>query len=317
MKPLLSFICVALFAFHSYAADFLAVPGNALWGEQVQSPDIPDIPTSVPVSAEFFASNTLKSDAVLKDPIIQDFPNYPYGDIFYHGGLSFKLEGRAYSLKLGFRRGHYDDYVKTYKTKRVLFFSEVTDFIAGDWPDISSQLLDIIDGDKHGALSFSPVSTGAAEKFKFIYSAGCILIYLYNEKTGEETYLVDLTVRDLAKAWANDAERYAFTYDGRKIYAVPQLISDYSKDAEEFGYVLSENAPFHYTTALPLDFMALVRRKYSEDLFSYKPVGYSIPLGIAFEKRQENGWTLREIHPGELHDALNDEAGDTARRGGR
>ena len=82
----------------------------------------------------------------------------------------------------------------------------------------------------------------------------------------------------------------------------------------EIGYVVSEGTPLMQATGLPLDFIAICHLK--NGLF-FKPVSYSIPLGMKFTYRgKENAsadedalyWRIEEMVNEDLYDALDDEA---------
>lgn len=214
---------------------------------------------------------------------------------------------------MGFKKGHYETYVKNYKTKPVLIVSEVTDIVksSASYANSSGVLFDICgEGERKRMYSV------AGDSLEFACYGTSVEVSVVDEITQKRELFLQLAISDIRQKWAENAERYAMPSKGKTIYMIQQNFSD-PKDMlnEVFGFVLSESSPFYHTTGLPLDFMELYRYDWSTEMYKYKPVAYSIPLGIALEKSEQGShtWDMREMRDDELSDALDDEALDTSR----
>ncbi len=311
MKNTLFLIGMFLYSVPAVSSDSLMLQGKDLWGIQIPSVGYSDVTTPFPslVSDTTININSGMTAVIPDTTILSEMPYFKYEPLMLDGGISFRVEDRTFAVKMGFLKGQYDDYVKTYKPKLVVFASDVTEFINGDDNHLFIQTMDIISGNSHEySMSLNPLDNNS-KRVEFGYSSGRITVFLM----GQEELIAQWDLNELLKAWAKAAEKNVLQYNGKRIYAVPQVINDYMHDVDRFGYVLSEGSPLYHTTGLPLDFMEVCRHPKYQDLFSYKPVGYSIPLGIALEKRPEGGWLVRGIDSDELSAALDDEAADTSR----
>lgn len=249
--------------------------------------------------------------------LVNAYPGRPGGtqqDLYVNGGVTFQFKDHKFALKLGFRKGKYDSYVKNYKTYRVLLLTDLTYYESrANLDEMFPGLLDIVDNpddDSYEAFISSDENLVIKRFAKFLDAT------YVNKATGEEEEVFSTKLSDLAQNWAADAEKYAMKYNGRKIYAVPQMLpEDYATgNGNPFGFVLSEGSPLYHTTGLPLDFAEVYRYDFDTDLTLWKPVAYSIPMSIAFEKKENGDWDIRDITPQELTDVLDDDAASAARR---
>lgn len=299
----------------------LAVPVNAVDFSSMQSMNAADIaiaPSAVDsILVPAHPSQTVLSilpKTRLDNRVIPGFPERTEEELFVKGGLSFSLKSASGEtilcvLKLGFQKGHYDDYVQNYKTKPVLIFS-LPDFTDGLSESMYTRVYDLIEGDVHS----TSVEMNENEKIFISVLDKSVSISLHNKKNADTGMIAETTINALRKAWADNAERYAAQYNGQKIYLVQQELHIWIEDWHGFGFVMSKGTPFFHTTSLPLDVVELSRYYYADDATVFKPVAYSIPMDLALEKRQEGGWTLRGIKSEEFNAALDDEAMDTASR---
>ena len=98
------------------------------------------------------------------------------------------------------------------------------------------------------------------------------------------------------------------SYKSTSGYFVPQAGVDNDR-VFSYGYVVSESYPYFPTTRMPLDFVNLYKYGPGSTGYTYKPTAYSIPLGLVFKLLvgQGNNWTLDDLLPADLQDALADE----------
>lgn len=303
MKKLVSVISLFLSAAPLAASDIPML-------QAAQARDIAAISAAVPPAA-----GPLRLAADKPKMLVNAYPGRPGvtdEDLCVNGGVTFQFRNYKYALKLGFRKGKYDNYVKNYKTSRVLLLTDMTYYSSkATLDELFPMLVDIVD--TTGSTSFERfLGTDEGLVIKK-FSSYLDMIYV-NKTTGEEELVLSVKLSELAKNWAADAERYALKYNGRKIYAVPQVLPEYSETGNPFGFVVSEGSPLYHTTGLPLDFVEVYRYNFDTDLTLYKPVAYSIPMSIAFEKKDDGDWDIRDINSQELTDVLDDDAASAAGR---
>jgi hypothetical protein len=294
---------ISVAVFLSVYANVHAGVSSALQHLDEQVSAVLKTPAALPVVGSPAKLET--SETIIPDPTI---PEYPYEDLCFGGALTFSAGGRDFSVKLGFEKGHYDDYVKTYKPKRVIFTGYILHNAERphDCMPITMDILDKVNGEYADEYTF--------EKEKMIFSAvgGNLSVTLKNKVDGSSSEVAYFSYADMLNAWKKHAEKFAVNYNGKKLYVIPQGYVHDDARGIPFGFILSEGNPLYYATGLPLDYVELLRAQPWDGTVSYKPVGYSIPLGIALEKRPGNGWGIRDITSEEIYAALNDEAMDTA-----
>lgn len=249
------------------------------------------------------------------------WPLYTDSELYFYGGVSFEYKGSTISVKMGFKKGHYEPYVKNYKTKPVLIVAEVTGIvISSDSIVRFPMVMDILSSDGENKATYILWKDGRYQnlEFKFNKYGSTVEVFTTDETTDKREPLLDLRLSILLQAWAENAKRYAMPYDDKIIYVVQQLLPWERYDAiagpkDIFGWVLSESSPLYHTTGLPLDFVELYRcSSISTDMCEYKPITYSIPLGIALEKSELGpSWNMRDMTKDELKAAINEEINDT------
>jgi len=235
-------------------------------------------------------------------------------ELYLNGGMSFEYKGEVISFKAGFKKGYYDSYVQNYKPVPVLIVTKVTDIVKSSGSIAGfGKTMDILRRDASEPSDTLPVGE-YPDVLEFYCTGKDLLINLKNLQTQEKEWLATVSVKDLYRAWTDNAGSYSMQYNDKKIFVVPQQFKDpVQYDTWHFGFVLSEASPFYHTTGLPLDFVELYRYDRNAETYEFKPVAYSIPLGVAFEKKPEGGWNIRDIKDDELSAALDDEALDTLR----
>ena len=219
-------------------------------------------------------------------------------ELYIDGGKTFKYKGRTYVLKLGFKRGAYEPFVKNYKSIPVFILTDITD----------------------GPDNFLVWNAGLAESDKpFSISAHggkrLSVLLKQNEVTVSEQINKDkpgkkaaaFPYKELRDLWAENAARYKKSFNDKPAYFVPQAFYNLS-GCNSVGYVASMPDPYFADTGLPLDFVELYR--YTKASTDRRRLTYSIPMGISFTLSGDNGkkWILNEIQEKSLYDALDDEA---------
>jgi hypothetical protein len=127
---------------------------------------------------------------------------------------------------------------------------------------------------------------------------------LIRNKSGAN--VVSIGYNSLSSAWGENAKKYSKCYGTNMEYFVPQAYS--IKPTFMYGYVVSEYAPFYPNSGLPLDFINLYK---TGTTYEYKPMAYSIPLGLSFKYLGAQGqpwtWTVNNLTQEDLQAALADE----------
>lgn len=218
--------------------------------------------------------------------------------LYAAGGKKFKYEGRSYVLKLGFRRGAYEPFVKNYKSIPVFILTDIT-------------------GGPENFLVWNAGLAEAAEPFRVNAYGGLQLsVFLRHDEVTVSRHpgkdepakkVASFPFKELKDLWAQHAAKYKAVYNGGPAYFVPQAFYNQS-GCNSVGYVVSLPEPYFADTGLPLDFVELYR--YTKASTDKRRVTYSIPMGMIFTRSAEDGkkWTVREMERSSLYDALDDEA---------
>lgn len=294
---------ISAVVFLSVSANVYAGVSSTLQHLYEQVPVVLKTPIALPVVGSPAVEN---SETIISDPTV---PEYPYENLCFGGALSFSAGGRDFSVKLGFEKGHYDDYVKTYKPKRVIFYGYIT-HNAERPHDCEPITLDILDKDNG---QYVDEDTFEQEKMIFNAAGGNLSVTLKNKVDGSSSEVANFSYADILNAWKKYADKFAVNHNGKKLFVIPQGYVHDDARGVPFGFILSEGSPLYHATGLPVDYVELLRAQPWNGTVSYKPVGYSIPLTIALEKRPEGGWKLREMDPTELTEALDQEDAETER----
>lgn len=219
-------------------------------------------------------------------------------ELYVDGGKKFKYEGRHYVLKLGFKRGAYEAFVKNYKSIPVFILTDVTG----------------------GPENFMVWNAGLAESdnpFRINAYGGIQLTVLLRQsevivarhmnKDDPGKKAASFPFKELKDLWAENARKYKAAYNGGTAYFVPQAFYNQS-GCNSVGYVVSMPEPYFADTGLPLDFVEMYR--YTKASTDKRRVTYSIPMGMVFTRSAEDGktWAVKEIERSALYDALDDEA---------
>ena len=275
---------------------------------------MPNLPVRVGLPAN------LKMRMATSDFSDSAWPLQTDSELYFYGGVSFEYKGSTISVKMGFKKGHYEPYVKNYKTEPVLIVAEMMYFVQSSHTDDVRfpAVMDIFGSEKNIA-TYLFWKDGRYQNLEFTNDGSDVYVYGLDETGNKREYLLMLDLPLLLQAWAENAKRYAMPYNDKTIYAVQQLLPRMPDGTtglkDVFGWVLSKSSPLYHTTGLPLDFVELYHKKWDTSIYEYKPIAYSIPLGIALVKSEvEVSWNMRDITPEEISDALDDEAMDTAKR---
>ena len=241
--------------------------------------------------------STAAAPAVSTLPAVGVIWDYTPKELYEDGGENFKYEGRTYVLKLGFKRGAYEPFVKNYKSIPVFILTDITD----------------------GPENFQVWNAGLADSdkpFKIKVSGGKLLsvllnhnevaVYRHIEKNKDGEKIAAFPYGELRSLWEKNAARFKTEFGGERMYLVPQAFYNQS-GCNSVGYVVSKPDPYFADTGLPLDFVELYR--YTKASTDRRRLAYSIPLGISFTRSADNGkkWLLSEMRGNELEAALDDE----------
>lgn len=221
--------------------------------------------------------------------------NHSLQELYIDGGLQFEYAGRKYSIKLGFDRGAYDSYVQNYKPLHIFVFSQIKigqAEVFSVWPIVklyesNSASLTLLDG----------------KIIRLFVERDLVTI---RSNTG--TTIISFPYVQFWTIWQQNALRYSRNYKYTSGYFVPQSVTD--NYTFRNGYVVSESYPYFPSTRMPLDFVELYRYDAANTAYTYKPIAYSVPLGLSFRFSRsalEYYWKFDELRPEDLQDALVDE----------
>lgn len=226
---------------------------------------------------------------------------YLYTDTFGKGAATFEYKAQKYAIKPLFQKGHYDEKKGTYISNPAVFLVRVTDINKKIAPEKWMDLNLIID---------FPFATLSGDWLKIKNANGTLSVIPY--VAPEPAPLLSITHAQLFQLWAENANNFRRTINGKQVYLVPQM--SWGKDGvTNLGFVASRGEHL-VPEGRPLDFIALVHVK---DGISFKPITYSIPLGLKFiyigsqeAEGDENvfHWRIEEMQNEDLYEALDDEA---------
>ena len=241
--------------------------------------------------------STAAAAAVSTQPAVGIIWDYTQKELYEEGGETFKYEGRTYVLKLGFKRGAYEPFVKNYKSIPVFILTDIT-----DGPE-NFQVWNagLVDSDKPFKIKAS-----GGKLLSVLLKHNEVAVYRHIEKNKEGEKIAAFPYGELRSLWEKNAARYKTDFNGTPVYLVPQAFYNQS-GCNSVGYVVSKPDIYFADTGLPLDFVELYR--YTKASTDRRRVTYSIPLGISFTRSADSGkkWLLREMQEKDLYDALDDE----------
>lgn len=275
MKRYMYLILVAMFSCSAHAQSAVsALPElNPLNAPNIPYPEIQRV-NGLPVNIEYSLN---------------------WRDVLTGGGYQLNYNGDIYWIKLGFKRGAYDPYIKNYKAVPGIIFSvyiKDNNYTTGHLYTLSEiQAGNVI-------YAFSGKSAIYAK-----YSNGILSL---SERSG--SIIASYRYENLLSAWEQFGKNFTRYYGPNPQYFIPQVYWDNSK-GWNYGYVVSEYAPLYPNSKLPLDFVELYR--YLNSSYEFKPIAYSIPLGLSFTYLGNQGkewtWTVKELNEADLADAIADE----------
>jgi hypothetical protein len=218
-------------------------------------------------------------------------------ELYKDGGGTFTFAKRKFTLKLGFRRGAYEPFVKNYKSIPVFILTDIT-----DGPDNyrvwNAGLAEAEEPYKVNALDGKYLSV------LLTYDEVTVLHHETRDAPGKKA--ASFPYKELRELWARNAARYKVTYNGGPAYFVPQAFYNQS-GCNSVGYVVSMPDPYFVDTGLPLDFVELYR--YTKASIDRRRITYSIPMGMVFTRSADDGkkWEVRDMEKTSLYDAMDEE----------
>lgn len=225
-----------------------------------------------------------------------------YEETFGKGSALFAYNGHKYAIKPLFRKGKYDETKRTYITEPAVQIMDVTNMEKTVKYERWLGLADIVD---------FPFTSTSGDKLKIKNTEN--LLSIVSQDGPYEQVLIALKHEELFRIWAENAEKHKRTVHGKTVYLVPQM-SRANEGIIQIGFVVSEGAPLVKATGRPLDFVAIC---HIQKELKFKPVAYSIPLGLKFiyvgdpaseDEREPLHWKIEEMVNEDLYDALDDEA---------
>ncbi len=229
-----------------------------------------------------------------------------YQEAFCNGAAIFQHKGRTYSMKPMFGKGRYDEQAKTYISRPVIYFMDVSDVNTSAAPLVA--IFEFADG----VDAAKDLPTGGKVRIRTENST----IKILSEGGGTPSLIYSITYSGILKLWANNAENYKRPLYGETVYLVPQFIR--AKDSvPQAGFVVSKNKPLS-VAGYPQDFIALFSLNNG---MTVRRMRYSIPLGLKFRYVGDTNstadkvffhWQAEEMDNSELYDALDDEAAEAA-----
>jgi len=217
--------------------------------------------------------------------------NVSWADEFINWGVDKQLLGHKLATKIGFVRGKYDAFAKTYKAEPVIT---------------------VLDTSIPNSFTILPyMGNGQKINQNWTNDVGAISVNIEiknqqvtisNPAQPGEKILVPYG--EMVSQWSNFASRYALLVSGKRYYAIPQTI--WGNNTYYSGFVVTEDAPLFYTTNLPQDYVEVFRKKDGET--TYAPKAYSLPLHLTFElsTTQKNTWEVHAMTEAERVHCLTD-----------
>lgn len=217
--------------------------------------------------------------------------SHTWKNLCYDGGRPFSYAGHNYTVRLTFERGGYEAYIKNYIPKTGISISEFrtdTDFTI--W---SFRTLQEIQSTNVGYT----LNDGNVINLK--YNGNTLSILATSGQT-----IASFKFSELLSSWESFARGFSKSNWATLRYFVPQVWWD-SVKGWHYGYVVSEIAPLYPNSGLPLDFVEL--HKEINGPVQFKPIAYSIPLGLIFKRTSNWDLTVSELTEQDLQDAMADE----------
>lgn len=240
--------------------------------------------------------STAPAAAVSTMPVVGLTWDYTPNELYVDGGKTFKYEGRTYVLKLGFKRGAYEPFVKNYKSIPVFILTDITDGPEGYlmWN------AGLVESDEPFRI------TVHGKLLSVMLKQDEVLVSRHLNKDGPGEKAAGFPYEELRDLWAKNAARYKVNFNGKPAYFVPQTFNNQSGCAS-IGYAASMPGPYYADTGLPLDFVELYR--YTKASTDKRRLAYSIPMGIIFTRsaNSERKWVLSDMKEEALQDALAEE----------
>jgi len=222
-------------------------------------------------------------DSEMKVPAVPEYLDWrSWEDLYRKGGVDVQFQGRKLMLKLGFIRGSFDSYTQTYKAEPVitLLVNE-------------SEL-----------VMFPYLRYGQSARYVWTNTAGTLNVAI--EFLGQTVRIsnnanpseqVTASYSDLLTTWVDFASNYCSEHLAKKYCIVPQRL--WNGSLYQLGWVVTENTPLYYTTAMPQDYVELFLQESTAPEFkkSYKPISYSLPLRLTFvlSTFQTDVWGIRQM----------------------
>lgn len=222
-------------------------------------------------------------DSDIKVPAVTEFLYWrSWEDLYRKGGVDVQFQGRKLMVKLGFIRGSFDSYTQTYKAEPVinLFVNESESAM---FPYLrSGQSARYVWTNTVGTLNITIEFLGQAVKIS------------NNANTSEQ---VIVSYSGLLTTWADSASSYCSGHLAKNYCIVPQRL--WNGSLYNLGWVVTENTPLYFTTAMPQDYVELFLQEPTAPEFkkSYKPISYSLPLRLTFvlSPSQADVWEIRQM----------------------
>lgn len=213
--------------------------------------------------------------------------NLAWADEYVNWGVDRQFLGHKLTTKIGFVRGKYDPFAKTYKAEPVV------------------SILDTSIPNYFTILPYMVAGQKAAQSWTNNVGSIAVDIEVKNQQVKisdsvRPTEQIAIPFSDMLAQWTDFAARYSLVVSGKKYYVVPQTL--WGNNTYYRGFVVTEGAPLFYTTNFPQDYVEVSREK--DGQISYTPRAYSLPLQLTFElsTTQKNTWEIREMTEAErLH----------------
>ena len=223
----------------------------------------------------------------IKVPAVPEFVGWTnWGEIYLKGGIDVQIMGNSLLVKVGFIRGTFDSYTKTYKAEPVITLqneSAMAPYLR------SGQSNHYILGTQDVYAEFMGQS---------------VRIINYTNASEEVT----ISCSDLLAKWATYASDHCAKHLDKTYCLVPQIL--WNGSYKQYGWVTTENKPLYYTTSTPQDYVDLYKQLPPNYVNEYRPTAYSLALRLAFvlSPSQADIWEIRQMTAEEAGDAMVDES---------
>lgn len=270
MKKLFPYIVILFFAANAGTAragtafDELRAASDAGAGAaKAEVPESTETPVSAadPVSAELYLADNWK--------------------LFEWGAKTFEFEGSTYAVKLSFARGQYDPFAKTFKAEARYTLANVTNV----YDTVTYWHARVMKGE------VEYFGIGGDKELWISLNNGTVLVRAYDKKISKIVEVASFPYKELRDLWAEAAWADMHWINGTGYFFVPQQTWDGA--VVHGGFVISQGAPFYYTSAMPVDYVELYRAQ--DGLTTYTPVGYSVPTMKAFDFLGQDTWIARDM----------------------